>query len=123
MKVFKGPAKVLGVGVVSGANPAARSSSGGAHAPGSPQEAGFSCLPPPASAPDDQLSYPLSALKYRIIKKGAVVVSLPAGAAILPASRRPDCARRKQPFRILGLALQLLLLEMSESMGNHDSEV
>ena len=34
----------------------------------------------------------------------AIVVSLPAGAAILPALRRPDCARRKQPFRILGLA-------------------
>ena len=42
-------------------------------------------------------------LKIPPIKKGAVVVSLPAGAAILPASRRPDCARRKQPFRTLGL--------------------
>src|SRR5258708_3624280 len=42
-------------------------------------------------------------LKIPPIKKGAVVVSLPAGAAILPALRRPDCARRKQPFRILGL--------------------
>src|SRR5258705_6404572 len=44
-----------------------------------------------------------SRLKIPPIKKGAVVVSLPAGAAILPALRRPDCARRKQPFRILGL--------------------
>src|SRR6266404_1341186 len=36
---------------------------------------------------------PPSRLKIPPIKKGAVVVSLPAGAAILPALRRPDCAR------------------------------
>ena len=56
-----------------------------------------------ALAFDNSGQRPKIVVKIPPIKKGAVVVSLPAGAAILPASRRPDCARRKQPFRTLGL--------------------